>query len=111
MRAKSILKLLPAHLFSELSNKYNINYKCKKLDGETIFKVLLYTMFSDKHYTLNKLKEHYDNEVFQKKYLKIEDKTTINKTSFHYRLNNINYKFFERNIQIKPYKNSNLYPY
>ena len=95
MTAKQIFKMLPKELFLELSKKYNIDYKAKKLNGENIFKVLLYTMFSDKHYSLNKLKEYYDNEVFQKKFLKIENKTTIDKTSFHYRLNTLNPKYFE----------------
>ncbi len=95
MNVKQILKILPSELFSVLSQKYNIDYKAKKLKGETIFKVLLYSMFSEKNYSLYKLKETFDNTTFQKKYLNNEEITSIDKTSFHYRLNNIDSKFFE----------------
>ena len=68
MRVKQIIKLLPSNLFSVLSQKYNIDYKAKKLPGETIFKVLLYSMFSEKNYTLKKLQENFNDETFQRKF-------------------------------------------
>ncbi len=95
MNVKHIFKILPKELFSVLSKKYNTDYRTRKLDGETIFKVLLYSMFSENNYTLSKFKSNFENKTFQKKYLKKETYTTIDKTSFHYRLNKIDPNFFK----------------
>ncbi len=67
MRVKQIIKVLPTELFSVLSQKYNVDYKVKKLPGETIFKVLLYSMFSKENYTVKKVQEHIKDETYQKK--------------------------------------------
>ncbi len=58
--------------------------------------VILHSMFSEKNFSLRKLKENFDNKTFQKKILGKDRDTTIHHTAFHYRLNTINYIFFKQ---------------
>jgi len=95
MKLKQILKELPVNLFDFLAKNLESDYKVKKLTSKTIFMVILHSLFSEKNFSLRKLKQNFDNKIFQKKIIGNENLTSIDHSSFHYRLNNINYKFFE----------------
>ena len=96
MRLKQILKELPSSLFDFMAKDLNSDYKVKKLTCKTVFMVILHSMFSEKNFSLRKLRENFNNKVFQKKILGNENLKSIDHSAFHYRLNNINFKFFER---------------
>ncbi|MCP3660157.1 MAG: IS4 family transposase [Bacteroidetes bacterium] len=95
MKIETIISKLPTSLFSFLSKKYEVDYKVKKLKGETIFMVLLHSMFSEQGNTLRKLKYLYNDNAFQNNILGSKEESTIDHTSFHYRLNNINPLYFK----------------
>lgn len=96
MKLKQILKEIPITLFDFLSREINSDYKVKKLTSKTMFMVILHSMFSEKNFSLRKLKENFINKTFQKKILGKENVTSIDHSSFHYRLNSINFQYFER---------------
>lgn len=95
MKLKQILKELPIKLFDFLAKDLNSDHKVKKLSSKTIFMVILHSMFSEKNFSLRKLRENFNNKTFQKKIIGNENLTYINHSAFHYRLNTINFKFFE----------------
>jgi len=96
MKLKQIITELPSSLFEFLAKDLNSDYKVKKLPSKTVFMVLFHSIFSERNFSLRKLRENFNNKTFQRKIIGNEDLTTIHHTSFHYRLNTINYKFFER---------------
>ena len=96
VKLKQILKEIPTDLFDFLAKDLNSDYKVKKLTSRTVFMVILHSMFSEKNFSLRKLKKNFDNKTFQKKILGKENVTSIDHSSFHYRLNTINFKYFER---------------
>ncbi len=95
MKAKQIIKLLPGKYLDKLAVKLKSDYKAKKLTSKTLFMVILYSMFSEKMYSLRKMKQNFNKKTFQEKILENDTFTTINHTSFHYRLQTIDYRYFE----------------
>ncbi len=87
--------LLPEESFDFLAKKYEVDHKVKKLHGKTIFKLLLYSLFSENNYSLRKLEANFNNYNFQKSILKTEKSNSINFTSIHYRLEKIDPNFFK----------------
>ena len=96
MKLKHILKAIRSISFDSIAKSLESDYKVKKLTSKTMFMVILHSMFSERNFSLRKLKENFNNKIFQKKILGNENLTTIDHTAFHYRLQKINYKFFEQ---------------
>ena len=44
MTAKSLIELIPQQLFDEISIETNVNNQVKKLNGDIIFKLILFSM-------------------------------------------------------------------
>ena len=53
--AREIVNMLPKGLLKELSEKYKIDYKIKKLSGEVIFLILIQALFSSTNLSLRNL--------------------------------------------------------
>ena len=94
MNAKKIIAMLPERLFLFLSKKYKTDYKVKKLPAQTLFLVMLETLFSTKSYTLRALATQLNDKGFQKHILKNKEYITIDRTAFHYRLNSVDFNYF-----------------
>ena len=86
--------MLPKGLLKELSEKYKIDYKIKKLSGEVIFLTLIQALFSSTNLSLRNLAIQLKDKKFQKYILKNRDYITIDHTAFHYRLNKMSSEYF-----------------
>jgi len=95
MKVKDILKLLPKALLSEMCKKYNVNHKSTKLSAERLFSLMLYTMFSERFCSLRKLQQNYEDPKVQREFLGIHEPTTIDHSTFHYRLTKIDADLFK----------------
>ena len=67
MKLKAIIKEIPSSLLDFLPKSLDSDYKVKKLTSKSVFMVILHSMFSEKNFSLRKLKENFDNKTFQKK--------------------------------------------
>ena len=92
--AREIVNMLPKGLLKELSEKYKIDYKIKKLSGEVIFLILIQALFSSTNLSLRNLAIQLKDKKFQKYILKNRDYITIDHTAFHYRLNKMSSEYF-----------------
>jgi hypothetical protein len=52
MNVKEILALIPEEKLQALAVETKVNLHTKKLDGITVFKLLLYSMITEKHNSL-----------------------------------------------------------
>ena len=80
--AREIVNMLPKGLLKELSEKYKIDYKIKKLSGEVIFLTLIQALFSSTNLSLRNLAIQLKDKKFQKYILKNRDYITIRSYSF-----------------------------
>ena len=94
MRARDLIRMLPKHKFIYLAKKYETDYKVKKLPGETIFLVMLESLFSSVNYTLRALATQFNEKDFQEHILRNKEYITIDHSAFHYRLDKIDSEYF-----------------
>ncbi len=67
MKLKDILNIIPDKLLVFLAKESQVDNKVKKLTGKTMFMVILHSMFDEKNFSLRKLKENFNDSIFQKK--------------------------------------------
>lgn len=65
MNIKEILNYIPSELLKHLSVEYNVDHQVKKLDGQTMFQLLLYSMLNVKQNSLRVLEEFYHSLAFK----------------------------------------------
>ncbi|MFN8263929.1 MAG: hypothetical protein U0T07_10405 [Chitinophagales bacterium] len=65
MNATEIIQLLPDKLLSDLAIETRVNKYSKKLQGETIFKLLLYCVLSYKDNSLRRMECAYESIAFR----------------------------------------------
>ena len=94
MKAREVIQMIPKKFFTFLSKKYEVDYKVKKLPGETVFLVMLETLFSSLNHTLRALATQFNEKDFQQHILRNKEYITIDHTAFHYRLNKIDSEYF-----------------
>lgn len=95
MNVKDIFNLLPNELFDELSAETSVNFKVKKLDGKTVFILLLYSLLNVKDTSLRVLETTFNSFKF-KSLMGLPDIQSIRYSSISDRITTINYVFFER---------------
>ena len=93
MTANNLLELLPNNLLEELAIETEVNKYSKKLQGEVIFKLLLYCLTTYKNNSLRTMQSSYESIVFQ--YLNENPTRKISHSSISDRLNTIKPEYFE----------------
>lgn len=94
MNATEIIQLLPDKLLSDLAIETRVNKYSKKLQGETIFKLLLYCVLSYKDNSLRRMECAYESIAFRLLNSQIAGKIKFN--SISERLSIINASYFQR---------------
>lgn len=94
MTANTLLELLPKNLLEELAIETEVNKYSKKLQGEVIFKLLLYCLTTHKNNSLRTMQSSYESVVFQ--YLNGNPTSKISHSSISDRLNTIQPAYFEK---------------
>lgn len=98
MNVKEILSLIPEDALKTLAIETNVNRLTKKLDGVTVFKLLLYSMVSVKQNSLRVMEGIFNSYVF-KNLVNSNDKKSIKHSSISERLSIINVDFFKQLYQ------------
>ena len=93
MNANKLLNLLPDNLLNDLAIEAGVNKYAKKLQGEVIFKLLLYCLTTHKNNSLRTMQSSYESIVFQ--YLNSNPTYKIAHSSISDRLNTIKPEYFE----------------
>lgn len=98
MSVEEIFSLLPEDLLSELAVSTEVNRYSKKLQGEIVFKLLIYSILSYKDNSLRTVKSSYESIIFG---LLCKDisKKKISFSSISERLNVIDPEYFEKIYQ------------
>src|SRR6185369_1633292 len=107
MKAMEILNYIPDEQLEFLATTTKVNYKSKKLDGITLFQLLLYGMVTERRSSLRVMEEIFSSFHFQQ----IKQKTKYQSVKFNSiseRLNTINPVFFEQLFQ---YCYTKFHPY
>lgn len=95
MEAIEILNYIPEERLKFLASETKVNYKSKKLDGITMFQLLLYSMLTERRSSLRVMEEIFSSFQFQNIQLKAKHRS-IKYNSISERLNTINPVFFEK---------------
>jgi DNA-binding HxlR family transcriptional regulator len=106
MRADALIRLLPSKSLERLAVSTNVDHYTKKLQGEVIFKLLLYCLLSRKENSLRTMRSAYESMVFQSlKNRYPGDK--ISHSSISERLSSIEVSYFEQLFKdcVSAYKN------
>lgn len=93
MNAKQILNYIPEDLLNSLSLEYNVDYQVKKLNGVSMFKLLLYSLLTTRETSYRVIEEIYHSISFAK--VADEVYPGVKYNSIRDRLTNINACFFE----------------
>ena len=93
MTANNLLELLPDNVLETLAIETGVNKYSKKLQGEVIFKLLLYSLTTHKNNSLRTMQSSYESIVFQ--YLNSNPSAKISHSSISDRLNTIKPEYFE----------------
>ena len=94
MKASEIIQLLPDNLLYDLAIETKVNKYSKKLQGEIIFKLLLYCILSYKDNSLRRMENAYESFAF--KLLNGHHSGKIKFNSISERLSSINVSYFEQ---------------
>ena len=65
MKLEEVLGYIPNHELEKLSITYNIDHQVKKLHGQTMFQLLLFSMLNIKHNSLRVMEEFYHSKALQ----------------------------------------------
>jgi transposase len=93
MNAKQIFNYIPEDLLNSLSLEYKVDYQVKKLNGVSMFKLLLYSLLTTREASYRVIEEIYHSISFAK--VADEVYPGVKYNSIRDRLTNINSRFFE----------------
>lgn len=65
MKVSQVLNYIPKDELEKLSLDYKVDYQVKKLDGQTMFQLLLFSMLNVKHNSLRVMEEFYHSLFFK----------------------------------------------
>src|SRR5437868_3915648 len=65
MKADALIRLIPAKCLERLAVSTNVDRYTKKLQGEVVFKLLLYCLLTRKENSLRTMRSAYESMVFQ----------------------------------------------
>ena len=95
MSIEKLLSLIPGNLLKQLAIETGVDYYSKKLQGEVIFKLLLYCIITHKDNSLRTMESAYEKLAFQllnQRY----NQCSVKFNSISERLSTINVSFFEK---------------
>jgi len=95
MTAQEILKLIPSELFEFLSTETRVDHQVKKLTGEAMFKLILFSMLDNSHSLSLRVMESYLSSAEFRQFAQIEG-LTCKYNSIRDRICTINPDYFER---------------
>lgn len=95
MRVEKLLALLPAELLTELAIETNVDYYAKKLQGEVLFRLLLYCLLTTKESSLRSVASAYESAVFGA-INSAHSKGSVRYSSISERLSTINPDYFKK---------------
>lgn len=93
MNARQIINYIPDELLQELSIKYNVDHQVKKLDGRSMFQLLLYSFLTTRETSYRVIEEVYHSIAFAKVANTVHRGVKFN--SIRDRLTAINADYFE----------------
>lgn len=93
MNARDIINYIPNELLEELCVKYRVNHQVKKLDGRSMFQLLLYSFLTTKETSYRVIEEVYHSITFSKVAKGVHSGVKYN--SIRDRLTSINSDYFE----------------
>ncbi len=94
MKIENLLSFIPDNLVAELAIETGVDHYAKKLQGEVVFKLLLYCIITHKNNSLRTMESAYEKAAFQllnQRYTQ----GSIRFSSISERLATIELKFFE----------------
>lgn len=91
----TLLQYIPQHILAQFASETRVNYQVKKLDGELMFKLVLFTLVSTTRTSLRVLEEVFHSARFQH-YAGIQTHTTTKHTSLADRLACMDITYFEK---------------
>lgn len=108
MKLEEVLGYIPKEELEKLSLTYNVDYQVKKLHGQTMFQLLLFSMLNIKHNSLRVMEEFYHSLAF--KSIANTSYQGVKYNSIRDRLVNINPDYFEAifNSCLKKYQDKYL---
>ncbi|TSD94487.1 DUF4372 domain-containing protein, partial [Aquimarina algiphila] len=65
MKVSEVLNYIPKDELEKLSLDYKVDYQIKKLDGQTMFQLLLFSMLNVKQNSLRVMEEFYHSLAFK----------------------------------------------
>ena len=93
MNVSSVLNYIPKAELEKLSLEYKVDYQVKKLDGQTMFQLLLFSMLNVRQNSLRVMEEFYHSLAF--KSIANSSFEGVKYNSIRDRLVNINPDYFE----------------
>lgn len=93
MTVNELIKLIPPTLFSDLAAETNVDHQVKKLDGETVFKLILFSMLTSDKLSLRVMETFLQSAKF--KHLAQKDGLDSRFNSIRDRICTINVEYFE----------------
>jgi len=93
MTVNELIKLIPPTLFSDLAAETNVDHQVKKLDGETVFKLILFSMLTCDKLSLRVMETFLQSAKF--KHLAQKDGLDSRFNSIRDRICTINVEYFE----------------
>ncbi|HYQ56207.1 MAG TPA: IS4 family transposase [Draconibacterium sp.] len=97
MNARQIIDYIPQELLEKLSLEYNVDFQVKKLDGASMFKLLLYSFLTTRETSYRVIEEVYHSISFAKVANSVHQGVKFNSIKDH--LVNINPAYFEAIFQ------------
>lgn len=93
MTVNELLELIPPTVFSDLAAETNVDHQVKKLDGETVFKLILFSMLSSDKLSLRVMESYLHSARFR--HLVDRDGLDSRFNSIRDRICTINAEYFE----------------
>lgn len=93
MQVSEVLNYIPKEQLEKLSLEYKVDYQVKKLDGQTMFQLLLFSMLNVRQNSLRVMEEFYHSLAF--KSIAKSNFKGVKYNSIRDRLVNINPEYFE----------------
>jgi len=97
MSAKEIIGLIPDDLFEFLTLETGVDYQVKKLTGESVFKLILFSMLESNKLSLRVMESFLESSRFQ--YFVQNNDLSVKYNSIRDRICTINTDYFERLFQ------------
>ena len=65
MKVGELLKLIPPETFADLANETNVDFQVKKLSGEVMFKLILFSMLGSEKLSLRVMETYLQSTKFK----------------------------------------------